>query len=347
MPENAPRKSHIAVDAMGGDGAPGVVIEGCLRALESGKVSISLIGPAAKLRREFRRFRGLPEGLRIIDAPHVVGMDEAPVSVLRRKKNSSLATAARLVAQGEADAMVTAGNTGAAWIAAKTALGMIPGIERPALAVVLPSTGGQTLLLDAGANLVCKALHLLHYALMGSLYAEKVLGIAQPAVGLMSVGEEQSKGGPLIRKGYRNLSAAGINFIGNVEGRDIFSGRADVVVTDGFTGNVILKATEGLGEMVIASLVEEARKSTVHSAGLLMAKGVFRKLKKKVDYSEYGGAPLLGINGPCLVAHGRSSAQAIMNAVLFAADYASAGVVKTIAKTVHSMGTQKGIHENA
>ena len=346
MPEKARRRSRIALDAMGGDGAPEVVVEGCLKALESGKVSISLIGPASRLRREFGRFRGIPEGLRIINAPDVVGMDEAPVAVLRRKKNSSMATAARMVAQREADAMVTAGNTGAAWIASKAALGMIPGIERPALAVILPSTGGQTLLLDAGANILCKPHHLLHYAIMGSLYAERVLGIKQPSVGLMSVGEEESKGSPLIREGYQSLSSAGINFIGNVEGRDIFSGKTDVVVTDGFTGNVILKVTEGLGEMVISSLVEEARKSTVYSAGLLMAKGVFKKLKKKVDYSEYGGAPLLGIDGPCLVAHGRSSAQAIMNAILFAASYASSGIIESIARTIDEMGIPKGAEEN-
>lgn len=347
MLKKAPKKTRVAVDAMGGDRAPAVVVEGCLKALESGRVSISLVGPTARLRREFRKFRGLPQDLRIVDAPDVVGMDEAPVTVLRRKKDSSMATAARLVARGDADAMVTAGNTGAAWIAAKAALGMIPGLERPALAVILPSTGGQTLLLDAGANILCTPRHLLHYAIMGSRYAEKVLGIKHPAVGLMSVGEEENKGSPLIREGYQKLSAAGINFIGNVEGRDIFSGKADVVVTDGFTGNVILKVTEGLGEMVISSLMEEARKSTVHSAGLLMAKGVFRKLKKKVDYSEYGGAPLLGINGPCLVAHGRSSAQAIMNAVFFAASYAASDIIENIAETVARMETQKGNQEHA
>ena len=345
MPEKSSIR-RIAVDAMGGDRAPGVVIEGCLKALQRGDLSISLVGPARKLRRELGRFRAMPDKLRLVDASEVIAMDEAPVNVLRRKKNSSMALAAQMVAHREADAMVTAGNTGAAWLAAKAALGMIPSIERPALAVILPSSGGQTLLLDAGANMLCKPRHLLHYAIMGSLYAEKVLGIKQPTVGLMSVGEEESKGNPLIREGYQNLSSAGINFIGNVEGRDIFTGKIDVVVTDGFTGNVILKVTEGLGEMVIASLVEEARKSTIYSAGLLMAKGVFRKLRKKVDYSEYGGAPLLGINGPCLVAHGRSSAQAIMNAVFFAASYASSGIIESIARTISGMNIPQGAEEH-
>lgn len=341
-----PRLRRIAVDAMGGDNAPRAVIEGSLAALESSDISISLVGPAKRLRRELGRFRSIPRRLTLIDAPEVVGMDEAPVTVLRGKKNSSLAMAAQMVAEQRADAMVTAGNTGASWIAAKVALGMIPGIERPALAVILPAAGGQTLLLDAGANIQCKARHLVHYAIMGSLYAEKVLGISEPSVGLMSVGEEESKGSPLIREGYQNLSSAGVRFIGNVEGRDIFTDKADVIVTDGFTGNVILKVSEGLGEMVTSALVDEARQSAVYSAGLLMAKGVFKKLKNKFDYSEYGGAPLLGINGPCLVGHGRSSAHAITNAILFAASYASSGIIQDIARTVREMGILKGQAEH-
>jgi len=283
------------------------------------------------------RFRALPSDLEIVDAPEIVDMADSPAVVLRAKRESSLAVVARMPASGEADAMVTAGNTGAAWIAAKAALGMIPGIERPALAVLLPSITGQTLLLDAGANIQCKAHHLLAYAIMGSLYAEKVLGVSEPSVGLMSIGEEEGKGSPLLREAHRDLGSIGINFIGNVEGGDIFTGKADVVVTDGFTGNVILKVTEGLGEMVISSLVEEARQSAVYSAGLLMAKGAFKKLRKKVDYSEYGGAPLLGINGACLVAHGRSSALAICNAILFAANYASSGIIPGISDVVQHM----------
>jgi len=324
----------IAVDAMGGDGAPSVVVEGCLQALEMGRLEIRLAGPVKRLRREIGRLHVLPKGMELIEAPDVVEMADPPLSVLRTKKNSSLNIAARLVAAGNADAMVSAGNTGATWVAAKAAVGMIAGIERPALAVKLPSTSGQTLLLDAGANIRCTARHLFHYALMGSMYSEKVLGISTPKVGLMSVGEEEGKGNSVTREVHTFLSKTALNFIGNVEGRDIFTGKADVVVTDGFTGNVILKVTEGLGEMVISSLVEEARKSPVYSAGLLMAKGAFRKLRKKVDYSEYGGAPLLGINGACLIGHGRSSAVAIRNAVLSAAQYASSDIISGIAGAI-------------
>lgn len=253
----------IAVDAMGGDGAPRATVEGALAALEGYDVAVRLVGPIKRLRRELGRFKALPARLELVDAPDVVGMDEPPVSVLRGKRQSSLSVCARLVRDGRADAMVTAGNTGAAWVAAKTSLGMIPGVERPALAVVLPKLEGQTLLLDVGANVECKPQHLVHFAVMGSFYAEQVLGMSEPRVGLMSVGEEEGKGGRRVRQQYQVLSTAGIRFIGNVEGRDVFSGETDVIVTDGFTGNVILKVAEGLGEMVIGALMDEARRSGV------------------------------------------------------------------------------------
>jgi glycerol-3-phosphate acyltransferase PlsX len=327
----------IAVDAMGGDGAPRATVEGALAALEGYDVAVRLVGPIKRLRRELGRFKALPARLELVDAPDVVGMDEPPVSVLRGKRQSSLSVCARLVRDGRADAMVTAGNTGAAWVAAKTSLGMIPGVERPALAVVLPKLEGQTLLLDVGANVECKPQHLVHFAVMGSFYAEQVLGMSEPRVGLMSVGEEEGKGGRRVRQQYQVLSTAGIRFIGNVEGRDVFSGETDVIVTDGFTGNVILKVAEGLGEMVIGALMDEARRSPVYGAGLLMAKGAFRNIKSKVDYSEYGGAPLLGVNGACLIGHGRSSAKAVRNAVHFAAQYASSGVIHRIGDKIQEV----------
>jgi glycerol-3-phosphate acyltransferase PlsX len=226
--------------------------------------------------------------------------------------------------------MVTAGNTGAAWVAAKSALGMIDGVDRPALAAVVPKTEGHTLVLDVGANMECKPHQLVQFAVMGSFYAEAVLGVGSPRVGLMSVGEEESKGGPQARERNRVLNAAGINFVGNVEGGDVFNAEVDVIVCDGFTGNVILKVAEGFGEMVVGMLMDEARQSPMYGAGLLMAKGAFRNLRSRVDYSEYGGAPLLGVNGACLIGHGRSSAKAIRNAVHFAASYASCGVIERI-----------------
>ncbi len=324
----------IAIDAMGGDGAPQPAISGAREAVEELGIDIILVGPVKRLRKEIGRLRPLPSGIELVDAPDVVAMDDSPLSVLREKPDSSLSVCARLVQEGRAAAMVTAGNTGAAWVAAKSILGMIEGVDRPALAVVLPKVNGQTLLLDVGANVVCRPEHLVQFAVMGSLYSRYVLGVRSPSVGLMSVGEEENKGGPRVREQYRRLASAGIRFKGAVEGRDVFSGEVDVIVTDGFTGNVILKVAEGLGEMVVSALMEEARHSAVYGAGLLMAKGAFRNLKKKVDYSEYGGAPLLGIKGACLVAHGRSSSQAIRNAARSAGDYASSGIIGRIENTI-------------
>ena len=265
-----------------------------------------------------------------LDAPDVVEMQDSPISVLRGKRRSSLNICAELVGRTEAQAMVTAGNTGAAWVAAKATWGMIEGVDRPALAAVVPKNEGRTLVLDVGANMECKPDQLVQFAVMGSFYAESVLGVRTPRVGLMSVGEEDSKGGPRVRERNRVLKAAGVNFVGNVEGGGVFSSEIDVIVCDGFTGNIILKVAEGFGEMVVSMLMDEARQSPMYGAGLLMAKGAFRNLRNKVDYSEYGGAPLLGVNGACLIGHGRSSAKAIRNAIQFSASYASSGVIENI-----------------
>jgi len=315
---------------MGGDGAPQTIIRGALESVTDSGISVCLVGPQKRLRRELGRFRFLPSGLEIVDAPEVVGMNDPAISVLRGKKNSSLNVCAELVHDGRATAMVTAGNTGAAWVAAKAALGMIDGVDRPALAAVVPKKEGHTLVLDVGANMECKPYQLVQFAVMGSFYAEAVLGVDSPRVGLMSVGEDESKGGPQARERNRVLKAAGINFTGNVEGGDVFNTEVDVIVCDGFTGNVILKVAEGFGEMVVGMLMDEARQSPMYGAGLLMAKGAFRNLRSRVDYSEYGGAPLLGVDGACLIGHGKSSAKAIRNAIHFAASYSSSGVIERI-----------------
>ena len=342
-----PAKGPIAVDAMGGDGAPQTIVRGALESVTDSGISVCLVGPQKRLRRELGRFRILPSGLELVDAPEVVGMNDPAISVLRGKKHSSLNVCAELVREGRATAMVTAGNTGAAWVAAKAALGMIDGVDRPALAAVVPKKEGQTLVLDVGANMECKPHQLVQFAVMGSLYAEAVLGVDAPRVGLMSVGEDESKGGPQARERNRVLKAAGINFTGNVEGSDVFNADVDVIVCDGFTGNVILKVAEGFGEMVVGMLMDEARQSPMYGAGLLMAKGAFRNLRSRVDYSEYGGAPLLGVEGACLIGHGRSSAKAIRNAVHFAASYASCGVIERIGDKIlevlaSSPGGRKG-----
>lgn len=323
-------KLPIAVDAMGGDGAPQTIVRGALSAVSDLEIPVYLVGPQKRLRRELGRFRTLPSGLELVDAPDVVGMQDAPISVLRGKRRSSLSVCAELVGKNEAQAMVTAGNTGAAWVAAKAAWGMIEGVDRPALAAVVPKNEGRTLVLDVGANMECKPHQLVQFAVMGSFYAESVLGVHTPRVGLMSVGEEDIKGGPRVRERNLVLKAAGVNFVGNVEGGGVFSPEIDVIVCDGFTGNIILKVAEGFGEMVVSMLMDEARQSPMYGAGLLMAKGAFRNLRNKVDYSEYGGAPLLGVNGACLIGHGRSSAKAIRNAIRFSSFYASSGVIESI-----------------
>ena len=320
----------IALDAMGGDGSPQIRIQGALDAVSEFDQSVFLVGPIKRLRRELGRFRSIPSGLELVDAADVVGMQDPPMTVLRGKRNSSLSVCADLVRSGRTSAMVTAGNTGAAWVAAKSALGMIGGVDRPALAAILPKLDGHTQVLDVGANVAAKPQQLVQFAVMGPYYAAAVLGVEEPRVGLMSVGVDETKGGPRIRRQYRVLKGAGINFIGNVEGRDVFTGNVDVVVCDGFTGNVILKVAEGLGEMVVGMLKEEARQSPLYGAGLVLAKGAFRNVKRKVDYSEHGGAPLLGVNGACLIGHGRSTAKAIRNAIRFADSYGSSDVIQNI-----------------
>jgi len=330
---------YVALDAMGGDDAPAVVVQGALEVVQSLGAPVFLVGAAKQIRSELGRFRALPSGLEIVDAPDVVTMEDSPMVVLRGKRRSSLTVCAELVRDGQAAAMVTAGNTGAAWVAAKTVLGMIEGVERPALAANLPRLDGSTLVLDVGANVDCRPRHLLQFAVMGSLYAGNVLGIADPRVGLMSMGEEEGKGGRRIREIHTVLEGTGVHFVGNVEGRHVFTGEVDVIVCDGFTGNVILKVSEGLGEMILTALSEEASRSAVHGIGLLMAKGAFINLRRKVDYAEYGGAPLLGVNGACLIGHGRSTAKAIRNAVKVAAQYAASGTIEKIAAALPAIAS--------
>ena len=331
------RARYIAVDAMGGDEAPAATVAGGLEAVQELGLHVYLVGPARRIRKELGRFRSLPEGLRIVDAPEIVEMEDPPVVVLRRKKRSSLMVCAELVRDGQASAMVTAGNTGAAWVAARSTLGMIEGVDRPALAALMPRRDGSTLVLDVGANVECRPRQLVQFAVMGSLYAEHVMGVDRPRVGLMSVGEEDGKGGRRGREQLRILESAGVRFLGNVEGRDVFSGDVDVVVCDGFTGNVILKVAEGLGEMILGVLRDEAERSPMYGAGLLMARGAFRNLKRRVDYSEYGGAPLLGVNGACLIGHGRSTARAVRNAIRLADVFAETRVVERIVERMPAM----------
>src|SRR5262247_1231826 len=316
----------IAVDAMGGDHGPGVVVEGALVAQQEFGVSVVLVGDQAAIERELDRLGGRRIGVEIRHASQVVGMAESPSQALRRKRDSSLRVAAELVRDGHASAFISAGNTGAAMAIAMFVIGVLRGIDRPAIATVLPSLKRATLLLDVGANVAPKPWHLFQYALMGHVYARDILGVDRPRVGLLSVGEEEGKGNDLTREAYDQLKESALNFVGNVEGRDIYNGSCDVVVTDGFTGNVALKISESLAEMLGAMIKEELTRDLRSKIGAALSVPAFGRFKKRVDYTEMGGAPLLGIDGAAIICHGASPVKAIKNAVRVAQEWASAGL---------------------
>lgn len=329
----------VVVDAMGGDRAPHVEIDGALAAARDLGVGVILVGQTEKVEPELRRcgWRGDgDEGIEFVPAAEVIGMDEAVATALRRKKQSSLRVGARLVADGRADGFVSAGNTGAAMATAKMVLGMMPGVDRPALAAMIPTKSGKSiLLLDVGANSDCKGFHLAQFAVMGEAYARAVMGLDRPSVGLMSIGEEEAKGNELTKEAFpllRDLSS--LNFVGNVEGRDVFTGEVDVIVTDGFTGNVILKLSEGLSEAMITMIKQELTASTISKAGAMLARGAFKRLKKRLDYSETGGAPLLGVRRIAMIAHGSSNAHAIRNAVRNVKEFSEAGASERIERGI-------------
>ena len=323
--------TRIALDAMGGDYAPDEILKGALAAVREYPVELLLVGREEVLRERLAALgTPSPERTQIIDAREVVEMEDNALAPLRRKRNSSIRVCANLVAEGKADALVSAGHTGATWTSAKAVIGMIEGVSRPALAAIVPSANGHTMLLDVGANVDTKPNHLREFAVMGHFYAQMIFGKTAPRVGLLSIGEEEGKGNELTRETFRVLKETGLNFMGNAEGRDVFNGKADVVVCDGFIGNVVLKASEALGEMVGSMLRSEVTRTAPRKVGALILKGAFDDIKKRMDYSEYGGAPLLGVNGVCIISHGRSRAKAIRNAVGAALVAAGGRIVEQI-----------------
>lgn len=332
---------------MGGDHAPSEIVAGSLLAASSLPADILLVGREEEIHAEISRIAGsIPSGIEVIDAREVVEMSESPLTPIRRKRNSSVRICANLVAEGRAASFVSAGNTGAAWTSAKMVMGMIEGVDRPALAAVVPNVGGHTVLLDVGANVDSKPHQLREFAVMGHFYAQTIFGIEHPRVGLLSIGEEEGKGNELTRETYTVMKETGLNFIGNVEGRDVFNGNCDVVVCDGFIGNVVLKASEALGELVSRALREELFANPIRKIGAALAKGAFEDLKKRMDYSEYGGAPLLGVKGGCIICHGRSSAKAIRSAIRVAAEVADSAVPEKIRRSVlelHERERQEGL----
>jgi phosphate acyltransferase len=337
---------RIALDAMGGDHAPDEIIKGALLAAREYPVDILLVGKQEILAQKLKAFGdGSASRIEIVDAREVVEMEDTALAPIRKKRNSSIRVCANLVKEGRAAAMVSAGHTGAAMTSAYMVLGTIEGVSRPALAAILPNAKDHTVLLDVGANVDSKPAYLREFAVMGHFYAQMVLGMDEPRVGLLSIGEEEGKGNELTKETFRVLKETGLNFIGNAEGRDVFNGNCDVVVCDGFTGNVVLKAGEALGEMVSRSLRAEVTKSVIRKAGALILKRAFDDLKKKMDYSEYGGAPLLGVNGGCIVCHGRSNAKAIKNAIRVARDFAVNEVDSKIRDKINDLHSRE--HESA
>ncbi len=323
---------RVAVDAMGGDNAPVVEVEGAVSAARDFGIPVTLVGDTARLRQELEKFdiKGLDIDLH--HASEVVGMHDSASDAVRKKKDSSIRVAFELVKDGKADAVVSAGNSGATMAAGMFVLKRIKGIERPAIAQIFPTLRGTTLVLDVGGNFDCKPIHLVQFAIMGEVYARYAMGAERPTIGLLSNGEEESKGNELTRETHAMLKEISFDYAGYVEGRDIFYGTVDVIVCDGFVGNVVLKLSEGLAEALGKMIKEEIKKSFLSKVGYLLSVKAFNNFKKKVDYAEYGGAPLLGIDGVGMICHGGSNAKAIKNAIRFAHEYAQKRVNQRMAE---------------
>jgi glycerol-3-phosphate acyltransferase PlsX len=330
---------RVSVDAMGGDHGPAAAVEGALLASRELGIRAALVGPQERVRAELQRLGGAG-AVEVVDAPDVVGMGEK-VSLSTLKKRSSIQVAVELVRDGRADAFFSAGNTAACWTIAKLVLGTLPEVDRPALAAVVPNRRGKTVLLDVGANSQCKARHLEEFAIMGSAYARGVLHVESPRVGLVNVGEEESKGNDVVREAHEALKASRLNFVGNVEGHDIFGGDVDVVVMDGFTGNVVLKTCETLAEFIIELVREEVERDARGRLGEWLLMPALHAARRRSDPGETGGAPLLGVRGCCVIGHGRSRARAVRNGIRAAAEFHTSGVNGAIAAEARALGVSR------
>ena len=332
----------IAVDAMGGDNAPAVEIDGAVEAAAAFGIPIVLIGQEERIRSFLEKHDTAGLSLEVVHASEVISMDESAATAARKKKDSSIRVAARLMREARVSGVVSAGNTGAVMATVKMVLGTLPVVDRPALSTVLPTQKGKpAILLDVGANVDCKPHHLEQFAVMGDVYSRSIFGIRRPRVGLLSIGEEDSKGNELTKEAFKSLKHAPINFIGNVEGRDIFKGEIDVIVCDGFTGNVALKLSEGLIETFATMLRQELEKTIAAKVGYILSERAFRAFRRRMDYSEYGGAPLLGMKGITIVCHGRSNANAIKNAIRVAHDFCKHNVNHIIETEFTKFGITK------
>jgi glycerol-3-phosphate acyltransferase PlsX len=316
------------------------VVEGTVAACRAFGVSVALVGPRAIVAEELRRAGGEALPIEVVDAPDTIGMGEA-VSRATLKKRSSILVAVERVREGQSDAFFSAGNTAACWTIAKLTLGTLEEVDRPALAAVVPHPTGRTVLLDVGANANCKARHLEEFAVMGKVYTSAIFRTPNPRVGLMSMGEEETKGNELTKEVHEVLKESTLNFIGNVEGHDLFTGKVDVIVMDGFTGNVVLKASETLAESMMHLIREELERTTLRRLGAGLSRGAFRAVKQRIDPSEYGGAPLLGLQGCCVIGHGRSNVRAIQQGIRAAAEFHASGINQRIEAELRALVGRK------
>jgi len=329
---------RIAIDAMGGDRAPESIVQGVAAASKtaSNNTTLVLVGKEDQVRNCLLNDKADLNRIEVVHASEVVTMDDSPVSAIRKKTDSSITRTIDLLSENKVDAAFSAGNTGAFAAAAMLKLRSLPGVERPALASVLPNLKGLSVLIDAGANSDCRPSHLVQFAIMGSVYAREALGKENPTVGLMNIGEEATKGNELTREVFKLLEHKKLNFLGNIEGRDVFDGKADVILCDGFVGNIILKISESLAFALHKILEEEVCKRPLAAIGSLLMKPAFKALIKKADYAEYGGVPLLGINGTCVVGHGNSSPKAIKNAIRVVEEMVSHRINQLIVEEINS-----------
>lgn len=322
---------RIALDGMGGDKAPKVVVDGAIDAANEFGCDVILVGREDILNKELSRRSYPKDKITVQHAPQVIEMGDSPISSIRAKRDSSISIAVNLVKEGKADAIISAGNTGAVVCAASFKLGLLKGIERPGISIIFPtSDSGNALMIDAGANIDPKPIHLLQYGLMADAYCRFILHKESPRIGLLSIGEEETKGTGFVKEAHKLLDVAKINFIGNVEGRDIFTGACDVIICGGFVGNVVLKVSESLAGAVGTLLKKELSRNALTKVGSVLCRSTFSALKKELDYAEYGGAPLLGVNGTCIISHGSSSARAIKNALRVAAEFTNQSVNRHI-----------------
>ena len=326
----------IVIDAMGSDNAPHVEVEGAWQAAKECDHELIMVGDEKRIADEFKKFGPMPKTISIHHASEVIGMHEPAAVSVRRKRDASIVVGAELIKKDQGDAFISAGNTGAVVCAATLSLRLLPGIERPGIAIVIPTLVGNSLIIDVGANIDPKPMHLLQYGVMSVAYSKYILHKKNPTVGLLNVGEEESKGTDFIKEAHTLLSGSKLNFIGNIEGRDIYSGKTDIVLCDGFVGNVILKVSESVADTIVRLLKREIKANPIAMFGALLATSAFKNLKKKMDYSEYGGAPLLGIDGRCIICHGSSNPKAIKNAVHVAAEFIRQDVNKHIVEDLQS-----------